>query len=156
MNNDVNTAPSQRATVSLVKEKSQRRNTDAPITIMSMGDMPFISIGQIAAVVPRMASMLNTLLPITLPMAMAELPFFAATTLVANSGSEVPHATIVSPITPWLTPSDAATPEAESTNILLPRMSMARPAMKKKTFFSALSFFSCGVSALSVLAAFNV
>ena len=39
-NNIVNTAPSHRATVSFVKEKSHRRNTDPPMTRMSIGVMP--------------------------------------------------------------------------------------------------------------------
>ena len=40
----------------------------------------------------------------TLPMAMSLLPFLADTMLVANSGSEVPPATMVRPITAFDTP----------------------------------------------------
>ena len=53
--------------------------------------------------------MLKTFEPITLPMAIADLPLRAATTLVASSGRDVPNATIVRPITASLTPQERAT-----------------------------------------------
>ena len=89
--------------------------------------MPFKSMGQITPVMPRIMRMLKTLLPMTLPMAMAERPFRAATTLVASSGSDVPPATMVSPIMASLTPSDLATWVAASTNRLLPKIRHAKP-----------------------------
>ncbi len=61
-------------------------------------------IGDIKPVKPRIINILKTLEPNTLPMAMPLSPFFAATALVASSGSEVPPATIVSPITASLIP----------------------------------------------------
>ena len=101
--------PSHRSTVSLVLEKSHSTSIETTMVRMSMMLMPLICIGQMTAVEPRMARVLNTLLPMTLPMAMAELPFFAATTLVANSGSEVPPATMVRPTMLSLMPSVSAT-----------------------------------------------
>jgi hypothetical protein len=56
-------------------------------------------IGTISAVSPRMANMLNTLEPMILPSASPASPFRAAATLVASSGSDVPTATTVRPIT---------------------------------------------------------
>ena len=45
-----------------------------------------------------MKKMLKMLEPMTLPTAMSQFFFTVATTEVANSGNEVPAATIVSPI----------------------------------------------------------
>ena len=55
--------------------------------------------GDINELIPRIKKTLNILLPTIFPTAMSEFFFNAATTLVANSGSEVPMATIVKPIT---------------------------------------------------------
>ena len=100
---------------------------DTSMTERSMSVMPPICIGLMVAVSPRIMRMLNTLLPMTLPMAMAERPLRAATTLVASSGSEVPPATMVRPMTLSLTCSWRATDEAESTKRLAPMTRQARP-----------------------------
>ena len=63
----------------------------------------------------------------TLPMAMSLLPFFADTMLVANSGSEVPPATMVRPITASDTPRVEAINEALSTNRFEPKMRHTKP-----------------------------
>ena len=76
-----------------------------------------------------------TLLPMTLPMAMALCPLRAATTLVASSGSDVPPATMVRPITASLTPSSDATAVAPSTKRLLPTMRHAKPSTKNDIAF---------------------
>ena len=79
----------------------QRINAAARLENMSYSTLMMspILIGHMSPVVPRMKRILNTLLPITLPIAMPLLPFLAATTLVASSGIEVPPATMVRPIT---------------------------------------------------------
>lgn len=54
--------------------------------------------GVITALIPITASILNTLLPTILPIAISALPLIAANTEVNNSGSEVPSATMVRPM----------------------------------------------------------
>ena len=82
------------------------------------------------------------------------LPFFAATTLVASSGRDVPPATIVSPITASLTPSCCATKVAESTNRLLPIINPAKPPIINRTDFNTLVFSNDSISPSSPLFAF--
>ena len=53
--------------------------------------------GLMVAESPSTQKMLKTLEPITFPMAKSVFPFRTATTAVANSGNEVPIATIVNP-----------------------------------------------------------
>ena len=53
---------------------------------------------------PITKKILKILLPTTFPIAMAELPFLAATIEVASSGRDVPAATKVKPTTVSLTP----------------------------------------------------
>ena len=72
--------------------------------------------------------MLNVLLPMTLPTAMSRSPLMAAAIEVATSGSEVPAATMVSPITRSLTPSALANVTAASTSHCDPSTRAARPA----------------------------
>ena len=74
-----------------------------------------------------MRHMLNMLEPMTLPSASCVLPLIAATIAVASSGSEVPPATMVSPMTASLTFSARATSVAPPTKRLLPPMRAARP-----------------------------
>ena len=54
-----------------------------------------ILIGCANAVIPKMASMLNTLEPIRLPIDISVSFLYAATAEVTNSGTEVPKATAV-------------------------------------------------------------
>ena len=93
------TAPSHLSIFSLVKEKSHSIIILPTSMVISICVMSPILIGHMSPVVPRIKRILNTLLPITLPIAMPLLPFLAATTLVASSGIEVPPATMVRPIT---------------------------------------------------------
>ena len=116
--------------------------------------MPLIFIGEMTPVKPNIAKILNTFEPNTLPIAMPLLPFFAATTLVASSGRDVPPATIVSPITASLTPSCCATKVAESTNRLLPIINPAKPPMINTTDFKTLVFANGSFSSSSPLFAF--
>ena len=53
--------------------------------------------GFTVAEIPNTNRILKILEPITLPSAISFSPFLAATTLVTNSGSDVPTATIVKP-----------------------------------------------------------
>ena len=55
-------------------------------------------IGRIVADTPTTNKILKILLPTILPIAISVLPCLAATEDVTSSGSEVPNATIVSPI----------------------------------------------------------
>ena len=66
-------------------------------------------------------------LPSTLPTAISRSPRRAAITDVATSGSEVPAATMVRPITSGLTPSIVAKVVAASTSQREPSTSIARP-----------------------------
>ncbi len=56
-------------------------------------------IGLTKLLTERIRKMLKMLEPMMLPTAMSQFFFTVATTEVANSGNEVPAATIVSPIT---------------------------------------------------------
>ena len=67
------------------------------------------------------------LLPIALPKDKPLSPFLAATTLVTNSGSEVPIDTTVKPINVSLNPSIAAICFALSTVMSPPQMMHATP-----------------------------
>jgi hypothetical protein len=62
--------------------------------------------------------MLKILLPTTLPIARSLSPFHVAIIDVISSGSEVPIATIVRPMTSSLTPKILAMPEDALTNQL--------------------------------------
>jgi len=59
----------------------------------------FIFIGNINELIPSTSPTLAILDPTTLPMAIGDEPPIAATILTTNSGSEVPNATTVNPIT---------------------------------------------------------
>ena len=89
--------------------------------------MPVICMGWMSPVTPRIIRMLNTLDPKTFPIAMPLCPLRAETMLVASSGSEVPPATMVRPMTASLMPSEEANAEALSTKMLLPKMRHTSP-----------------------------
>lgn len=84
-NTAISTNPSQRSIRYLVKEKSQSMTIESTITARSIVVIPWICIGEISPVTPRIMRMLKTLDPNTLPMAIPLSPFRAATTLVASS-----------------------------------------------------------------------
>ena len=65
---------------------------------------------------PKIKPRLNILEPKTLPTAISGLPSNAALIDTANSGAEVPIATIVKPITKSETPNFCASLLAESTS----------------------------------------
>ena len=100
---------SQRSILSRDAENIHSSTTEPRRTAMSMGVMPVMVMGHTSPVMLRMKSMLKTLEPRTLPMAMPLLPLRAATRVVASSGREVPPATTVSPMTASLTWSRWAT-----------------------------------------------
>ena len=72
--------------------------------------------------------MLKMLEPITLPMAISFCPLCAATSEVTSSGSDVPMATMVRPISVSDRPNMRATPVAPLTASCPPRMMHARPS----------------------------
>ena len=76
----------------------------AMATKLSMAKFDAKGTGRINAESPMTNNMLNILLPTIFPMAMSAFPFLAAITLVTSSGSDVPNATIVSPIIRLLIP----------------------------------------------------
>ena len=89
-------APSMRVMVRVLKNHPKNQNSNAlPVsTPRSKVEIPPKGRGRIAAAQPNTRKMLNILLPITLPKAIPELPFTAATRDVASSGREVPAATM--------------------------------------------------------------
>jgi hypothetical protein len=92
--------------------------TEAPsITHRSLASIPSgTGIGPTSEAMPMIDSRLNRFEPSTLPSATPPSRFSAAARVVASSGSEVPTATMVSPITASLTPRSRATPTAPSTS----------------------------------------
>ena len=92
------------------------------------------SIGHTAAAIPSTNSMLNILEPTTLPTARSFSPFFDATMDVTSSGSDVPKATIVSPIRVSVIPSERAISVALSTTKSPPSAIAVSPAIIKETF----------------------
>jgi hypothetical protein len=89
-------------------------------------------IGKMSAVVPKMSSPLNMLLPMTLPREIPELPFSAELRLITSSGSDVPSATIVRPITSSLILKRRASADAPSVSRLAPHKMMASAPMKNR------------------------
>ena len=81
--------------------------------IISRNEATFTEIGDINDDIPKMNSMLNIFDPTTLPTAIPVSPFLAATIDVTSSGSDVPTATIVSPIIVSDIPSTRAISLAE-------------------------------------------
>ena len=75
-------------------------NTTTVATIITIASIitcePVVS-GLTVPAIPNTNRILNMLEPITFPKANSFWPFLAATTLVTNSGKEVPTATIVNP-----------------------------------------------------------
>ena len=94
-----------------------------------------IFIGSIADDVPKMSRMLKILEPTTLPTAISLSPFFAATIEVTSSGSDVPKATIVSPIMASLSPKTRAISLAPSTDKSPPIMIPTNPAIHISILF---------------------
>lgn len=83
--------------------------------------------GVMDAVQPSTKKILKILDPITLPRHISECPLVAATIDVANSGRDVPAASIVSPISPSDHPMARAIADALSTNHCPPSIRQARP-----------------------------
>ena len=73
------------------------------------------------------------LLPTILPMVISALPFKAADTLTAASGSEVPIATMVRPITSCGIPNFSANRLAPSTNQSAPFTRRTNPNASNPT-----------------------
>ena len=74
---------------------------------------------------------------------MPGFPFRAAVTDVASSGSDVPQATIVRPITASLTPNALAISDAPATKRSPPNISAASPPITNAAAFSGrISFTS--------------
>ena len=79
-----------------------KRTTLMSAMMVSIPNCPANGIVEIRAVVPVTNKMLKMLLPMILPIAISEFPFFAAVIEVINSGREVPKATMVRAISLWL------------------------------------------------------
>ena len=103
-------------------------------TIQSMTKLDTKATGIITADVPTTNKMLKMLLPTILPIAMSAFPLRAATTEVNNSGSDVPSATMVSPINLSLIPNIFASEVAASTVTSLPQIISTRPMTGRQNF----------------------
>ena len=88
--------------------------------------------GSMAAVAPRMSSVLQMLEPITLPIAMSPWLVIADDKLMNNSGDEVPMPIIVNPMTKLLRRAFFAIATVESTSTLAPKSSSMSPMMSIK------------------------
>ncbi len=110
-----------------------KRASDAIITTaMSKMKLFGTGIGLMTAVVPRIKNTLKMLLPTMLPIAISFFLSQDALIEVANSGSEVPTATIVRPIKPSFTPKLLAITTAESTIHLPPKNRAVSPSKTRK------------------------
>lgn len=115
----------------LVNAKINRTIALTRRIIQSINDSESTVSGAIAADIPSMNSMLNTLEPMALPRANPLSPLRVATMEVTSSGREVPIATMVRPIKFWLTPKLAAIRLALSTTRLPPNITAASPPAMK-------------------------
>jgi len=99
------------------------------ITRKSRVETPPMRIGVTVAVVPRIRNMLKMFDPTMFPTAISGSFLRAAATEVASSGSDVPAATMVSPMKPSLIPRVRAMLEAELTKKSPPTIRPASPPM---------------------------
>lgn len=143
--------PSKRIMIRFPKNnpKNQSNIEEATNQRKSKLDIPFGNNGVMVAEHPNIKNILKRLLPIIFPIAISGFFFMAATTDVASSGSEVPTATIVTPITASLIPIPLAMPIAPFTNSCPPKIKAASPTMMKvidfhrgRTFISVSVAFS--------------
>ena len=77
-----------------------------------------------------------------MPTAISVSPFLAAAILVTNSGRDVPIATMVRPMSVWLTPKEAAMALALSTTSCPPKITAASPINANKIPLGREGFFS--------------
>ena len=84
------------------------------------------------AATPIINKVLIILLPSTLPIARSVLPSMEAKTLITSSGSDVPKATMVSPISNCGSPNFLPMDEAPSINHFAPKRSAKKPIMNRK------------------------
>jgi len=96
---------------------------------------PRITIGK-----PSTMQMLKMLLPTMLPIAMLFSPFFAATTVVTNSGRDVPIEMIVTDIIFWLMPMLSARVATFLTTNSLPRIIPPKPNIIINNDMGTLNF----------------
>src|SRR5690554_4980833 len=89
---------------------------------------------------PRTIVRLKILLPTILPTAISRSPRIAAMTEVTTSGSDVPTAIIVNPITNSLTPRYWAKDTALSTSQREPSTNRASPLRTRAMFINQLLF----------------
>lgn len=88
--------------------------------------------GSTAAVHPIIIKALKVLLPTTLPIAISALPFKAESTLITNSGADVPKATMVRPITKSEIRKRLATAAEPSVRPFAPSNIRAKPPIKRR------------------------
>ena len=89
--------------------------------------MPSTFTALITEPMPTINKILNILDPTTFPIAMLSSPFLIAVTDVTSSGSDVPTATIVRPISVSLTPNALAILLAPFTTACPPQITAAIP-----------------------------
>src|SRR5690606_34926388 len=114
-------------------------NTATPtmtgISMLAICSPAISGTGETIPDIPSTHKILKMLLPTTLPTAISRCPLILATTEVTTSGSEVPAATMVNPITASLTPQAVAISTALCTSQRAPHTSNARPPITISIFF---------------------
>ena len=121
------------------KSTNEERMTNG-ISLLIVPSPTFM--GSTKAVQPIIIKALNILLPTTLPIAISALPFNAESTLITNSGAEVPKATMVSPITKSEIRKRLATAAEPSVKPFAPAKIRARPPIKRSVFNITKSTFT--------------
>ncbi len=110
-----------------IKRKSE---SAATVAVLASSVKDFVDErGFIIAALPSTRQVLRIFEPTILPMIISGFPFFRAVREAANSGRDVPSATIVNPIIDSLTPKFCATFMLFFTTISPPSISAIRPPM---------------------------
>lgn len=110
--------PASRRLISPSEQATTQSSVTSAITgYSSRMALPLRTSGRIRAASPRMARMLNMFEPTTLATAISVLPLAAAIMLTASSGTDVPAATTVSPITAGVRRNSVASPTAPRNRV---------------------------------------
>ena len=119
--------PSSSGPLAITSSTADERITSGISLVMMLRS---IFMGITMEVTPIIISMLNMLLPTTLPTASSVEPDTADITLMASSGAEVPKATTVRPTTRSEMPMRRAMADAPSVRKLAPASISTRPTTR--------------------------
>lgn len=129
----------------LIGEKKDRLFFTGMIVIAANAGGAWTPIGDVTTTMLWIGGQISTestmkylFLPMMFPTAMSLFFLIAATTEVASSGNEVPAATMVNPISVWLTPRADAMSTALSTTKRPPMTSRANPSRMNPQIFRLL------------------